>query len=553
MSLPHIHIHHQCGACGGSFQVDEKITALTYYSETCIILDAGVFTDHDHCDQPTRHIIFCRISDCDQCPLTSETITFHTDCFNLVKGLLTDGALRRFWVAATWRHPWRYSPPLLQTSEDPVDDFTRIASNVCQIPLLKTLPNEIKKQCLFSSAVPISHYGVMHLKVGIGGGQPRLTNRRQRNVIQLTIDARGLKAICRFSEPPEPRASSTDSRHFLYLFWQATKVHNIKVQFDIGLGRLNIPGIPTLQLWDSPTPPLRWIGIQPPRRFSQPPHIKRFTTISLKQCHGLTFFITHSGVASIYPHTSRSPFAFETFTTLIPGVQAHDTWFYLPLGKSEKIISLGLRFQVVNGLYVIPCFLVHLRSRNYVIGPSYTGQVFDITVSIKGRPPLIYEHPEEEDVHIPTIGCCSTGVSPAGTLIHTYSRIPPDSPPFRDAHLTTAPLRGVVEVKLFRSQTFCKGMILTYDNQTRRSLGQCRLGEDTHRHGCTMLLQSTESKASSHLERQSTWRLQPKAVLSLKKNESQRWNSSEMRGIIKFWSESVQTSLAVQETKEEES
>uniref|UniRef100_A0A0B7KCE2 Uncharacterized protein n=1 Tax=Bionectria ochroleuca TaxID=29856 RepID=A0A0B7KCE2_BIOOC len=183
--------------------------------------------------------------------------------------------------------------------------------------------------------------------------------------------------------------------------------------------------------------------------------------------------------------------------------------------------------------------------------------VVDITLPIQGRPTLIYEHPDDEDVHIPTIGFCSTGVSPGRTLRHTYSRIPPDNPPFRDAHLTTAPLRGVVEVKLFRSQTFCKGMILTYDNKTRRSLGQCRLGEDTvltYQTPTRLYYASTEyrikgvkpPRAAVYVE------IATQSCPEPQKDESQRWGYSEMRGIIKFWSESNQSSLTVQETEEQE-
>jgi hypothetical protein len=65
------------------------------------------------------------------------------------------------------------------------------------------------------------------------GTQPRLSNDRHRGVIRLTIDARGLKAICRFFNPPESGAFSTHYSRFLYIFRQATQVYSAKVQFNV--------------------------------------------------------------------------------------------------------------------------------------------------------------------------------------------------------------------------------------------------------------------------------------------------------------------------------
>lgn len=100
-------------------------------------------------------------------------------------------------------------------------------------------------------------------------------------------------------------------------------------------------------------------------------------------------------------------------------------------------------------------------------------------------------------------------------------------------------------------------MILTYDNKTRRSLGQCRLGEDTvltYQTPTRLYYASTEyrikgvkpPRAAVYVE------IATQSCPEPQKDESQRWGYSEMRGIIKFWSESNQSSLTVQETEEQE-
>ncbi|CAH0059230.1 unnamed protein product, partial [Clonostachys solani] len=541
---------------------------VTYHDETCITLDAGVYPDCGYCKQTSSKYIFCRHPDCSERQLTSESVTFHTDCSNLVKKL-TDGALRRFWIAATWRYPWPHSPPPLLTSEDPIDDYIRMASNACQLPLLITLSNEIKAMVVqrcgphlslwrYTSSIKLikelelaQNSSIILPLVDIQswhrGTQPRLSNERHSGIIRLTIDARGLRAICRFSNPLEPRPLSTHSSYFLYIFRQATQVYNTKVQFDI------------CQIYSYGTPalPLGRSVIQPPQSI-RTPEIERFTTSSLKQCHGLTFFISMNGIASIHPHTSRGPFSFETFTgTLTPQLQACTAWFYLPLGNNEEIVSLGLRFHVRHGLYLFPCLLVYLDSGNYTIGPSLTGRVVDITVLIKGRPILLWENPNDESNCISTIGFCIIGVSIGRTLFYSHSMIPLNNPPFKNACLTTAPLRGVVEVKLFRSQTFCRGIIPTYDNKTRRSLGQCWVGEDTvftYQTPTRLYYASTEYKidgvkplrAAVYVE------IATQSCPEPQKDESRRWACSAMRGIIKFWFNEVQSSLTVQETGEHE-
>ncbi|KAK7215534.1 hypothetical protein V2G26_003537 [Clonostachys chloroleuca] len=101
-------------------------------------------------------------------------------------------------------------------------------------------------------------------------------------------------------------------------------------------------------------------------------------------------------------------------------------------------------------------------------------------------------------------------------------------------------------------------MILTFENNTRRSSGQCRLGEDkvfTYQSPTRLYYASTEyiiigvkpPRAAVYVE------IATQSCPEPQKDESQRWNCSEMRGIIKFLSTADQSALTVQEAEEHES
>jgi hypothetical protein len=232
---------------------------VTYKRGICITLDAGLYPGSEYCEQKPGSYIFCRFTQCRGCRITSESITCHTDCFNLVKGL-SDGTLQRLWVAATWRYPWPHSSPLLLPSEDPIEDYIQLASNICDLPLLNKLPNEIKTTIIqhcgpdlfwrYASSIKLIKelesaqnstdstilLPLIEIESWYRGSEPILSkDDNNRGIIRLTIDARGLREICRFSSPPKPEALSTHSSYFLYIFKQAIQLSHTKVQFKVGL------------------------------------------------------------------------------------------------------------------------------------------------------------------------------------------------------------------------------------------------------------------------------------------------------------------------------
>lgn len=88
------------------------------------------------------------------------------------------------------------------------------------------------------------------------------------------------------------------------------------------------------------------------------PPITRFTTLDLRRCDGLTFFIVPDGVHAIHAHTPESPNAVEAFERLGLYYNGPVTWFYLPLAAHDEVLSIGLRLRRFGRDGLTPTFLV---------------------------------------------------------------------------------------------------------------------------------------------------------------------------------------------------
>uniref|UniRef100_A0A0B7K4C9 Uncharacterized protein n=1 Tax=Bionectria ochroleuca TaxID=29856 RepID=A0A0B7K4C9_BIOOC len=378
------------------------------------------------------------------------------------------------------------------------------------------------------------------------GSRPILSSRDQ-GIVQLAIDARGLKQIYRIKEYPEYRRSS----QFLYITGEAQQLSGIEVHFNLGLGRLSVPDSLSLQLWDSPALP-PYCFIQPPQQQSTS-HVGRFTTVNLNECYGLTFFILGNGICAIHTHTSTSPSAGETFNTLTPHIRTVVAWFYLPLAN-EKIVSLGLRFQVIANLYLRPCFLIQLRSGNHVIGPHHTGEVMDITVPVQDQAILAYELPKE--TYISTIAVSSTI-----NARHRNHFLQPSTPPFQPGYpgyFSSATLKGAISITIYHDQnsSFCRGMVLIYNDNTRRTLGQCRVGEDIatmHEAPTGLYYASVQYKLEGvkPLLAAVIVEVATSVCQEPEKDEDQRWTFSPMSGFANFWFNADESALKIENDQTE--
>lgn len=251
---------------------------------------------------------------------------------------------------------------------------------------------------------------------------------------------------------------------------------------------------------------------------------------------------------------------------MTPQTRAVVAWFYLPLAN-KKIVSLGLRFQVIASLYLLPCFLVsakgidlkdiklnkkiQLRSGNHVIGPHYTGEVMDITVPVQDQAILAYKLPKES--YISTIAVSSTI-----NARHRNRFLQPSTPPFQPAYFSSASLEGAISITIYHDQnsSFCRGMVFTYNDNTRRTLGQCRVGEDIatiHEAPTGLYYASVEYKLEGVKPPLAALivEIATSACQEPEKDEDRQWTFSPMSGFANFWFNADESALKIEKNQTE--
>ncbi|CAH0046411.1 unnamed protein product [Clonostachys solani] len=589
----HVRLHPHCGTCGTLFEPGDNITALKYDRNSLITIDARQFPDSDGPRLPEvwdvsaagRRYQFCRMGYCPMCGVNNESITCHSDCFNLcLKNMQNGDGLRKLWVAATWRYPLAGCPELRLPPVDNVMSYMDCAKEALEWPDLAKLPLELKTDIVkLSGPTAIGRYAsVLQLMRELASDQPldatlpldniQSWNRGGKLIvspakdgqeIQLIIDAQGLMEIRWVAEPMEDLTVRSD--HFLYITGPVEQFSSIKVDFKCGLARLIVPVRQELSLWDSPATPQRRTtvaGDEPshnyPWNLMPKLPISRFATIDLRRCDGLTFFIVPSGVHAVHAHTPESPDAVEAFERLRLYYDGPVTWFYMPLAADDEVLAVGLRARRSGPLELTPTLLVHLRSGHYVIGPHRSGAVSDVLVQTRGRPVLIYE-PSSSIQLVPYIN--QIAVSPqTGVKAHyRYIRTRP-SCPLDFGCLSSAPLEDVVSIDVFRSADngTCTGMMFTYRDGRQRSLGQCRLGLDVvstyekpaklyhalrpHTTGWTRGGYGAVYVDIATKEHPDLGTFYPQEV---GRGPTQFWAHSEMRGVVNFWSKGSDSFLKV--------
>ncbi|CAG9986409.1 unnamed protein product [Clonostachys byssicola] len=595
----HVRLHSHCGACGLLFEPGANITALKHHGSALIRINArqypepGAPTFPEFQDGPDadRRYQFCRLGSCPICGVNGESITCHSDCFNLWMRTMGNGdGLYKLWVAATWRYPWVNSPVLRLPPWDEPASYMGCATDVLEYPDLARLPLELKAAIVkFSGPTEIGRFASVlqlmsdmaadrpfvatlplgSIKYWNRGSRPRIFHASNGEVVQLIIDARGLMEIRWVTKPMEDFTVRSDD--MLYITGPIEQFSRIEVAFQNGLARLKLPFRQEIDLWDSPATLRRGTiisGDEPahPSHLMYKMPISRFATLDLRRCNGLTFFIVPDGVHAIHAHTPESPSAVEAFERLRLYYAGPVSWFYVPLAADDEVLDIGLRLRRLAHNGTTPTFLIHLRSGHYAIGPHLEGAVFDVLLQTHGRPVLIYE-PWSDIQLVPQIN--QIAVFPQTGIKAQYRFIPSrGARPSEPCCLSTAPLEGVESMDVFRSEANgpCVGFILTYRDGRQRSVGQCRLGLDvvsTYRKPVKLYQSFRPSNISSYTMRRGVLgtlyvdiateehpdveRVYPHDV---DRRPTQFWAASEMQGTLKFWFQAEGSFLRI-ETPEE--
>ncbi|CAI6095153.1 unnamed protein product [Clonostachys chloroleuca] len=595
----HVRLHPNCGACGLLFEPGANITALKHHENALIRIDAQTFPSPkdqrfhwavvEDGSSADKRYQFCRLGNCPICGVNGESITCHSDCFNLwMKSMGNGDGSHKLWVAATWRYPWANCPELRLPPVDNVMSYMDCAKEALEWPDLAKLPAELKTYIVeLSGPTEIGRYAsVLQLMSEMAsdrpfvatlpldnimywtrGGQPTVSHASNGEELQLIIDARGLREIRWVTKPMEDLTARSD--HMLYISGPIQQFSKIEVAFQNGLARLIPLFSQEIGLWDSPAGLRRGTIISgdepshPPHLMYKPP-ITRFTTLDLRRCDGLTFFIVPDGVHAIHAHTPESPNAVEAFERLGLYYNGPVTWFYLPLAAHDEVISIGLRLRRFGRDGLTPTFLIHLRSGHYVIGPHRDGAVFDVLLETHGRPVLIYE-PWSDIQLVPHIN--QIAVSPQTGVKAQYRFIPArGSRPLDVSCLSSAPLENVESMDVFRTAANgpCVGFIFTYRNGWQRSVGQCRLGLDivtTYQkpvklyhvfrpHNTTEWRRGLMGAVYVDIATEEHPDVDRFYPLDAERRPTHFWAHSEMQGVLHFWSKADGSYLQI-ETPEE--
>lgn len=567
---PHVKLHSHCGACGTAFKPRERIGALlgSHDSTRCEWIDAAIFPPNFFCHQGHTRVIFCRTLKCQLCASAAESATIHVDCFILfVKQCRAPNKLQRLWVASTWRDPWSKSPlSILNPPAYRWDCINEIAKRY-NLPEFQKLPPELQLMIWnYSRPRLLERYcSVSALAAFLSKSQPdSLTTLPldglhqwtrgvdpisasalgEGSTIHITIDTQGLKQIGRTSQQTLMANSRRDEAS--YAIATPEQCIGVHAEFRFGLGHLRFSdNSPPLTIWDTPTPP----SLQRSLLLPMPTDSTRFSTANLRRCTGITFFIRYASTVGVHIHTPQAPCALVSAQRLSTDPR-RPAWVYVPVTPKDPIVAFGIRSQDLRASRVArkPCFLLRmLRSGDLAVGPHHNGDTEDFVSLIGPSSMLVHDSPK---------WCLFSvfGVDPrvdADFDIRPFT--PTTSPPIHHACFSSAPLQSAVSTQAFydAETRVHRGIIINYQDGTRRALGQCRVGLDPFKYCaspsrvCFTLPDPAQRRTRLHQEFSVKFEFGTDMEHTHDGTDNLEWICSPMKGILQFWFSGKDTRLEI--------
>lgn len=271
----HLSLRHQCGVCGGVFELNDRFvarellenhgqakrlklvappvlgnndsTAYATHTRSCLFPDyglSGLFVDD---------WFVCRKPGCPQCIASPEAATIHVECFELFRQTYkSHDTLDRLWRVAAWRVPWRCAPPVVLPETDiPRSGFSMVAEKYC-MPRLSRIPIEIvalirkhSTTSLFwrlASALQLADdlskvaandlVSMPFCKIGRWErGSPPVTSSHQLPFVSLTIDSRGIRQVQRFRDKVQYSQERYD--HLVFVVQDAASFVDVVARFKV--------------------------------------------------------------------------------------------------------------------------------------------------------------------------------------------------------------------------------------------------------------------------------------------------------------------------------
>ncbi|PTB43012.1 hypothetical protein M441DRAFT_56047 [Trichoderma asperellum CBS 433.97] len=566
MTRPHISLHPRCGACGDDFRLGQKIVAAIRKSRSVQVINAYTFPDYGASDDTAPDIdwYFCRKPSCSQCnDGAADAATIHVDCYNLFRlHCNNNDSLYRLWLTATWRRPWHGAPSLRLFPDVDASKTMQLAATACSLPQLTAVPAEILHMIgEYAQPSPLGRYrAIIDLAADLNSqeqswpqslplseiaswerGGHAVVNESLHPIVRITIDCWGLKRIERLVDNPPFAGKRSDTE--VYIIEAQERLRDVTVQFQSGLGRLDVPKDSVdLQLWDTPTPP----SLESLQNMPRITGTTQFASIDLRKANALTFFVANGSTLAVHGHTRRRSHPETTFDRISRQRQRHAAWIYVPLPSKDRITHFGIRapHKFTRSPWAAADYSYLFRfelAGDVIVGPRFLGPTQDFIWPVKEQLLLIFNVAE-----LAAISAMSAYPNESSEIT-PFARL--SKAPFQEACFSSAPLEGIVLLQIYSDAEtgLCRGILAEYGNGSQRALGECRIGVDpvcTYKSpACLCFTQVTRNRSGTSIE------LKGIKVSSSYQSEHKHgevgWSCFPMRGTLQLWFTNEQSILEV--------
>ncbi|KAI1199602.1 hypothetical protein F5X97DRAFT_332632 [Nemania serpens] len=492
---------------------------------------------------------------CRWCAVSPEFAPFHWECFEIFRNwcsLEWADALRRLWVAAAWRTPWRGASPMPFPIDAASSPSLESLCIICELPQLYKLPLKLLQMiqsysehallwrgaivCEFTariSKITPSSLLTMPLRDIVfweRGKQPQVTSSLPPlPLIRIVVDAVGISKVERISVKPYKGECSTSC---VYMVEQVQAISKYNAQFKNGFLRLELASsLYSPAVWNTPNPP----DLQLCRAYEKKSlfSYRRFFAVKLASIRGITFFFSSHQLYGVHIHRSSALCALPSLQRVPPRRRRSISWCYLPIANHDRIVVLGVRISPNQHLNL----LVRMeKAGDVIVGPYIPGPAEDLCLGWHAPITLVHREPQEGQP-VPYFGayCHSPTRNEPPKRFQVYK--PSSYPLGEDAYLSIAPLEGIRSVEVFYVQNsrHCRGMVLYYQNGCCRAVGQCRIHVDSAKKVMQPLqicfrMDSVSGKHDSVLYAvQVDWRTDPQTY------EEEGWNYKPLKGNLLYW------------------
>ncbi|AEO68684.1 uncharacterized protein THITE_2054246, partial [Thermothielavioides terrestris NRRL 8126] len=513
----------------------------------------------------------CRLADCSRCAASPEFIPVHYDCLEIFRQRCSaPDALRRLWVLAAWRSPWRRARPVHFSCPMVGKPTLSMISQFCGLPLLHTLPQELleiirshSQHSLLWRCIPVLKlarhtsatapeplitlpFHELHSWERNGRLQRVTTSQSPLPILRFTVDSGGISKVERLPDRPQYQGECTTRSAFIVE--QDDPDSKVLAQLQDGRLRLVFLDRPSFQLWNTPAPPSFTLCRACPAEIAR---CQTFYAVEMDEIDGITFFFSLSRLCGLHIHHRGESCALDSCTRAFSNQQRRGVvWIYLPVSKRDSPLLLGVREEVQ--ITRIQSIVVRTKLVGDVfVGMQCTGAVQDYSLGSSAPLTMIYGEPKQPyPVYFFGAFCRVPDKGPTKPFCLPSPHGSPMGATM--AYFSWAPLSDVSSTLVFydESNGACKGILLHYRNGGARAVGQCRLQVDPTEKVAQPVRVCIRVDSCSRPNREDLhiarvrFEQTPQGRTTV---VDEGWESHQMAGIIKFWFTSESCFIVVED------